>query len=254
MSTINSRYDGVLLYRALEILCLFLLTHADFVHHLRLTQEVAPEITSHSDRQNRTADAAAQQQQIQARIHQQRALAQSQNQARAPSSAPDTPNAAPNSASTLSSTTLEGERSIHSNNSEDEEKPHARGPEEIGADDLGPQSATSSTIPVSTTTGNMTRGIDIQAAVGRKPLDTSTSSKSEENLKDNDDDEMDIEETNRGARASTPKRDAEEQLGSSPNKKLKEDPSPTPADAGPKPIDADPEIKESGGEDAMDKD
>ncbi|KAI0454845.1 hypothetical protein F5B21DRAFT_221721 [Xylaria acuta] len=217
-----------------------------------------------------SAVAQQQQQQIQARIHQQRALAQSQNQARAPSLAgsPDLPTSVSNTVSTPSSATLDGESvdaaadkvlgaigSVHSNNAEDEEKPHARGPEEIGADDLGPQTASSSTLPASTTAGSMRQGIDIQAAVGRKPLDALASSKSEENIKDNqDDDKMDLEENDREVRASTPKRDAEDQLSGSPIKKLKEDPSPDPADADPKPAQTESENGENGHEDAMDKD
>lgn len=213
---------------------------------------------------------AQQQQQIQARIHQQRALAQSQNQARVPSSAesPDSPTSVSNTVSTPSSATLDGGSvdaaadkvlgaigSIHSNNAEDEEKPHARGPEEIGADDLGPQTASSSTFSTSTTTGNTRQGIDIQAAVGRKPLDTLALSKNEESVKDNqDDDKMDVGEDDREMRASTPKRDAEDQLGGSPNKKLKEDLSPNPVDAELRLSQTETESEDNSHGDAMDKD
>ncbi|KAI0538744.1 hypothetical protein GGR58DRAFT_467202 [Xylaria digitata] len=219
------------------------------------------------------ASAASQQQQrqqeIQARILQQRALAHSQNQARAPSLAEpsDSPSPASNTASTPSSATLEGDSvdsiagnvpvaigSVHSNNTEDEEKPHARGPEEIGADDLGPQTATSSTLPASTITGSRMQGIDIQAAVGRKPLDTSTSSKSDERTKDAEDDEMDVDEDGREARASTPKRSAEEGLGGSTSKKLKEDSSPTSIDGGSRPTDTEPESRDGDHGDTMDRD
>ncbi|KAI0545846.1 hypothetical protein F4679DRAFT_559982 [Xylaria curta] len=214
---------------------------------------------------NASAVAQQQQQQIQARIHQQRALAQSQNQARVPSSgSPDSPTSVSNTVSTPSSATLDGESvdaaadkvlgaigSIHSNNAEDQEKPHARGPEEIGADDLGPQTASSSTLPASTTTGSVRQGIDIQAAVGRKPLDTSASSKSEGNTKNNEDnDKMEIDENDRAVRSSTPKRDAEDQLGGS-SKKLKEDPDSGSADADSKPAQTEPKSEEN---DAMDKD
>ncbi|KAI1132709.1 hypothetical protein F5Y10DRAFT_230605 [Nemania abortiva] len=225
-------------------------------------------VPSHHIHTGSNASAAAQQQ-IQARIHQQRALAQSQHQARAPSSAepPDSPSSASNAVSTPSSATLEGESvdadadrvlgaigSIHSNNVEDEEKPHARGPEEIGVDDLGPQATTSSTLPVSTATGSMRQGIDIQAAVGRRALETSASSKNEETAKDSrDEDKMDAE-NEQGVRASTPKRDAEEQLGSTVNKKLKEEPGPASTDADPGPANSKPESKENSDGDAMDKD
>ncbi|KAI1282780.1 hypothetical protein F5Y07DRAFT_350863 [Xylaria sp. FL0933] len=218
---------------------------------------------------NASAAAQQQQQQIQARIQQQRSLAQSQSQARTPSlgEPSNSPSPASTPASTPSSATLEGESvaaaadnvpiaigSIHSNNAEDEEKPHARGPEEIGADDLGPQSATSSTLPTSTTGGSRMQGIDIQAAVGRKPLDTSVSSKSDENAESGQDEEMDVDESEREARASTPKRSAEDGLTSSISKKLKEAPSPTSSDGDIKTTEAETENKESEQEDAMDKD
>ncbi|KAK3335316.1 hypothetical protein B0T19DRAFT_406057 [Cercophora scortea] len=51
---------------------------------------------------------------------------------------------------------------------EDEEVPHARGPEEIGAADTGPQSAEGRTyLPGASGTVDM-RGIDVEAAVGRR--------------------------------------------------------------------------------------
>ncbi|KAI0109106.1 hypothetical protein GGR51DRAFT_512768 [Nemania sp. FL0031] len=220
-------------------------------------------VPSHHIHPGPNASAAAQQQ-IQARIHQQRALAQSQHQAHAPSSAgpPHSPSSTPNAVSTPSSATLEGESvdadadsvlgaigSVHSNNAEDEEKPHARGPEEIGVDDLGPQTTTSSTLPSLTATGSMRQGIDIQAAVGRRSLEASASSGNEETAKDDQDgDKMDVENEH-GARASTPKRDAEEQLGNSVSKKLKEDPDSASTDTDSKSDDTKPE---SG--DAMNKD
>lgn len=223
-------------------------------------------IPSHHIHSGSNPSLAAQQQQIQARIHQQRALAQSQNQARvlSPAGSLDSPSSASNTASTPSSATLEGESvgadadnivgaigSVHSNNAEDEEKPHARGPEEIGVDDLGPQTATSS---VFTTTGNLRQGIDVQAAVGRAPLETSASSKGEEKGEDEHvGDKMDVDEDERGARALTPKREAEDELEGAVSKKPKEEPTPAPADADPKVSDGEPESKESDRGDAMDK-
>lgn len=51
---------------------------------------------------------------------------------------------------------------------DEEEAPHARGPDIIGAADMGPQAPTSSTFSLSHG-GNMeVRGIDVEAAVGRK--------------------------------------------------------------------------------------
>ncbi len=66
---------------------------------------------------------------------------------------------------------------------DDEEKPHARGPEEIGMEDTGPQAAVSM--------GTAMQGIDVEAAVGRRG-------------------EGEIEET----APTTPKREADEELGS----------------------------------------
>ncbi|KAJ0122444.1 hypothetical protein J7T55_002957 [Diaporthe amygdali] len=51
---------------------------------------------------------------------------------------------------------------------DEEEAPHARGPDIIGAADMGPQAPSSSTFSLSSG-GNMeVRGIDVEAAVGRK--------------------------------------------------------------------------------------
>lgn len=51
---------------------------------------------------------------------------------------------------------------------DEEEAPHARGPDIIGAADMGPQAPTSSSFSLSSG-GNMeVRGIDVEAAVGRK--------------------------------------------------------------------------------------
>ncbi|KAI3338256.1 hypothetical protein F4824DRAFT_90481 [Ustulina deusta] len=230
-------------------------------------------VPSHHIHPGSNASAAAQQQQqqqqqIQARIHQQRSLAPSQNQARSTSSVEpsDSPSLASNNVSTRS-TTLEGEGVVaaadnvpvaigfvQSNNAEDEEKPHARGPEEIGADDLGPQTTTSSTLPALTTAGCRIQGIDIQAAVGRKPLDASTSSKGDEKIKDDQNDNMDVDEGERGVRASTPKRSAEDRLGGPAGKKLKDDSRPDSTDGDLKSTETEPESKGSDHEDAMDKD
>ncbi|KAI1309770.1 hypothetical protein F5Y03DRAFT_57645 [Xylaria venustula] len=230
-------------------------------------------VPSHHIHPGSNASAAAQQQQqqqIQARIHQQRSLAQSQNQARAPSSAESSDSSSPasNPASTPSSATLEGESpvpdannnaiaigSVHSNNAEDEEKPLARGPEEIGADDLGPQTATSTTaLPASTAAGSRMQGIDIQAAVGRKPLDTSRPPKSDEDTEDNQHNEMDIDDGEREARASTPKRSADDGLAGAASKKLKEDANLDSTNGDFKSTEGESEEKESDSGDSMDKD
>ncbi|GAP84361.2 putative protein phosphatase 4 core regulatory subunit R2 [Rosellinia necatrix] len=144
--------------------------------------------------------------------------------------------------------------SIHGGNAEDDGKPHARGPEEIGADDLGPQATTSSTLSTTITAGGMRQGIDVQAAVGRKPLDISTSSKSEGNSSDSlDGDKMDVEENGREVRTLTPKRDAGDELGGSVSKKLKDDASSSPGDMGSASTDTEAGSKDNDHGHAMDK-
>lgn len=51
---------------------------------------------------------------------------------------------------------------------DDDELPHARGPDLIGAADMGPQNPTSSTFSISSGGNVEVRGIDVEAAVGRK--------------------------------------------------------------------------------------
>lgn len=53
----------------------------------------------------------------------------------------------------------------------DEEAPHARGPDIIGAADMGPQTPSSSTFSISSGGNVEVRGIDVEAAVGRKNED-----------------------------------------------------------------------------------
>ncbi|KAH9983729.1 hypothetical protein F4779DRAFT_624515 [Xylariaceae sp. FL0662B] len=99
----------------------------------------------------------------------------------------------------------------------DEEKPHARGPEEIGPEDMGPQSA-SSTSTISNAGGLEMQGIDVEAAVGRK---ASEGTAREPDAEADDADKMDVEGPG-PERASTPKREAEDELEGA-TKKLKED-------------------------------
>ncbi|KAI2471365.1 hypothetical protein F4781DRAFT_122227 [Annulohypoxylon bovei var. microspora] len=112
----------------------------------------------------------------------------------------------------------------------EEEKPHARGPEEIGAEDTGPQpggSSSSNTSTIGGPGGVEMQGIDIEAAVGRKR----GSSKSPP--KPDDDTKMDVEASPAPAverssrsrsrsRSSTPKREAEEDLELGGVKRVKE--------------------------------
>ena len=92
---------------------------------------------------------------------------------------------------------------------EEDELPHARGPEEIGMEDMGPQHQAGSA--TERMTGNVgMQGIDVEAAVGRriapKP-DPSTSLASVSTAKDDAKEEEEKVET-----PTTPKREAEEEL------------------------------------------
>lgn len=107
----------------------------------------------------------------------------------------------------------------------DEEKPHARGPEEIGAEDTGPQPQHGSGSNTSTTTTTSTggvemQGIDVEAAVGRKAT-SPAGSKSPGAAGD----KMDVETASGPPeRSATPKREAEDELrAQSESKKLKEE-------------------------------
>ncbi|RDL33146.1 Uncharacterized protein BP5553_08585 [Venustampulla echinocandica] len=84
---------------------------------------------------------------------------------------------------------------------EEDEVPHARGPEEIGMEDMGPQSGP--------TPGVNMQGINVEAAVGRK---------AESN--ENEDEEM-KEGDEEAAAPGTPKREAEEDIGPA-EKRVKE--------------------------------
>lgn len=125
-----------------------------------------------------------------------------------------------------------------SDRSEDE-RPHARGPEEIGAEDMGPQREGSSSANYNNGAAGLDmHGIDVEAAVGRKATETRTSPDTDstatvtpdaedaDNKAEQDDDEMEGVETAAAAdktRSLTPKREAEEELEGT-SKKLKEDP------------------------------
>ncbi|KAK8064858.1 hypothetical protein PG994_007496 [Apiospora phragmitis] len=122
------------------------------------------------------------------------------------------------------------------------ERPHARGPEEIGAEDMGPQRETSSTTNYAGGGAGLDmQGIDVEAAVGRKATETRTSPDTTSTATvtpdaddvdkaataQKDDDEMEGVESaapaTKKARSSTPKREAEDELEGT-GKKLKEDP------------------------------
>ncbi|TPX09515.1 uncharacterized protein E0L32_009258 [Thyridium curvatum] len=109
-----------------------------------------------------------------------------------------------------------------------QEIPHARGPEEIGAADMGPQKESSSTFVTSPSGAVEMHGIDVAAAVGRSKADDTyqqqrkSKSKSPEaaavaaagGTEDDEDKENDGKAaaaavTERARRATTPKREAE---------------------------------------------
>jgi hypothetical protein len=95
-------------------------------------------------------------------------------------------------------------RSAEDMEDEEEEVPHARGPEEIGAEDLGPQSVTTTFVGGP---GVEMQGIDVEAAVGRRA--------------DGHEDALD-EQAETVSEAGS-KREAEGDLDGTSPKKLKED-------------------------------
>ncbi|KAI1378769.1 hypothetical protein F4677DRAFT_411937 [Hypoxylon crocopeplum] len=113
----------------------------------------------------------------------------------------------------------------------DEEKPHARGPEEIGPEDMGPQpgGGSASTSGGSTTVGGPggveMQGINVEAAVGRKATSGGRGSSKSPPEPDTPGDKMDVE-VPEGRVGAEPKREAEDELeGALAEKKLKEDPA-----------------------------
>ncbi|OAQ68410.1 protein phosphatase 4 core regulatory subunit R2 [Pochonia chlamydosporia 170] len=94
---------------------------------------------------------------------------------------------------------------------EEEEVPHARGPEEIGVGDTGPQGVTTSYMGED---GVLMQGIDVEAAVGRRHDDEEHP---QESKKDDD-----ASSTSSTESAGT-KREAEQELEGEPAKKVKED-------------------------------
>ncbi|KAF8852198.1 hypothetical protein BDZ45DRAFT_630681 [Acephala macrosclerotiorum] len=104
---------------------------------------------------------------------------------------------------------LHGNRGDPDGHGEDDEMPHARGPDEIGMEDMGPQSEGSGTTRIGS--GIAMQGIDIEAAVGRKI--------NPEPVKEDEDEKMETEEEeaeeSKGKTPeapSTPKREAEDEL------------------------------------------
>ncbi|KAG0651736.1 hypothetical protein D0Z07_2032 [Hyphodiscus hymeniophilus] len=105
---------------------------------------------------------------------------------------------------------LEGHRGNTDGMGEEDEVPHARGPQEIGMEDMGPQNASGSE---RAGPGEVMQGIDVEAAVGRKigGMDGA-----------DDEEARDEKPTDETAQPATPKREAEEEIGGE-EKRLKEE-------------------------------
>lgn len=98
----------------------------------------------------------------------------------------------------------------HQLKDEEDEIPHARGPEEVGMEDLGPQEGSSSQVRGPNVA---LHGINVEAAVGRK----AEFPHEQEEEKEQEGSDVDMEEGNR-----TPKRSAEDDQ-SGAEKRVKED-------------------------------
>jgi hypothetical protein len=95
---------------------------------------------------------------------------------------------------------------------EDDELPHARGPEEIGMEDMGPQTLSSSSSERMAPAMSI-QAIDVEAAVGRKLASTDEAHEGADHGNASMEDAVE---------PATPKREAEEELGGK-EKKLKEE-------------------------------
>ncbi|PQE22985.1 phosphatase 4 core regulatory subunit R2 protein [Rutstroemia sp. NJR-2017a WRK4] len=105
---------------------------------------------------------------------------------------------------------------------EEDEVPHARGPEEIGMEDMGPQDrrvGSAGGVPGMLGIGGMGMGIDVEAAVGRK-AGRETDEDADEEMGGGEAEDEEGEEASK--RELTPKRAAEEDIGAV-EKRVKED-------------------------------
>ena len=102
---------------------------------------------------------------------------------------------------------LSGHRGDSDGMGEEDELPHARGPEEIGMEDMGPQAPHTSSERAGP--GIAMQGIDVEAAVGRKI----------ESVDGEDDEKPEKKDV---PESITPKREAEEEIGGE-EKRVKED-------------------------------
>ncbi|KOS18394.1 hypothetical protein ESCO_000516 [Escovopsis weberi] len=101
----------------------------------------------------------------------------------------------------------------------EDEVPHARGPEEIGVGDTGPQ--TVSTSLVGEGGGIEMQGIDVEAAVGRKHADEDRGQPGRAG--GGGEDRGGVRQTSPGAESVGSKREAEEDIADPASKKVKED-------------------------------
>ncbi|KAF4472511.1 hypothetical protein FALBO_592 [Fusarium albosuccineum] len=112
---------------------------------------------------------------------------------------------------------LEEEEEEEPPHEEEDETPHARGPEEIGVDDTGPQSATTSYVGED---GLQMQGIDVEAAVGRKHDDDEH--KTEGDVDADGDAVGESEPRSPSTESVGTKREADQDLEGEPPKKVKE--------------------------------
>ncbi|UKZ90614.1 uncharacterized protein TrAFT101_005619 [Trichoderma asperellum] len=106
---------------------------------------------------------------------------------------------------------------------DEEEAPHARGPDEIGVGDTGPQSETTSLMGED---GVEMEGIDLEAAVGRKHVDEKDASSAAGEKSTADDTTLSERAKSPSAESVSSKREAEDDLEEDVvAKKVKEDPS-----------------------------
>lgn len=105
---------------------------------------------------------------------------------------------------------------------EEDEVPHARGPEEIGVGDTGPQGQTTSYMGEG---GVEMQNIDVEAAVGRKHADGETPESEEATTAKDEDDDTKVPDAGQspGAESTGSKREAEQVLEPETTKKVKED-------------------------------
>ncbi|KAJ4327450.1 hypothetical protein N0V84_002103 [Fusarium piperis] len=102
---------------------------------------------------------------------------------------------------------------------EEDEIPHARGPEEIGVDDTGPQSSTTSYVGEG---GLEMQGIDVEAAVGRKHDGDEHKAEDSMGADSDADAEGGSEAKSPGAESVGTKREADQELEGDSLKKVKE--------------------------------